>query len=235
MAAQINQTEEPSHKGALLIELARIQENDGDVDNAIASLRQAAAIETSQIHALLVLNRIARRHERWAEFSKNLQELAATKPDFRSAYLHEAAWIELHELDEPAVAMSLLQQAVESTPNDTHLHHELLLAAEQANDEDVARQVLSTLDEKNENDPLAEVYRLGRAIRLWKNGDADGAALALGELRQVGVLASPSNALMEQILVECSDWESMVDALRNNADASDGDTFGARRKSPLIS
>ena len=119
--------------------------------------------------------------------------------------------------------MSLLLLAADIDPNDVYLQHELLSAAEEAQDDEVATSVLRHLDETHKNDPLTGAYRLGRAIRFWQQGDSEAASRALDELTQHGWTTAPSQALREQILIDGADEEGLVRHLVDIADLCIGD------------
>ena len=97
LKTQATQTEHPILKGTLLIEHARVCENQGNVDDATDSLRSAVEIEASRPHALGVLSRFARRHERWDILCDSLVQQAEIKPAEGAAHLHEAAWVWMHD------------------------------------------------------------------------------------------------------------------------------------------
>ncbi len=197
---------EPSRRLGTQLELARLREEHGDVDGALASTLDALTIEADQPAALAALERVARAHGRWVELAAGLRRATPTGPVLRAlgdALEQQGAWAELAavrqaELDraspaeQPRLAAALARLLEDKLGDVDGALRYRELAGTAADSTELLR-----LLERAERWPELAVA-LERDLAAVPPGDVDAQIailLRLGQLR-AGKLARPADAAL---------------------------------------
>ncbi|MEZ4336008.1 MAG: hypothetical protein R3B82_05215 [Sandaracinaceae bacterium] len=207
----------------LRLEIARARESAGDVDGAIAALREALAKPAARWRVLGELERFARAADRPNELAAALEAQArlaratARGEDrgqrsgahsvrrFRdeaeaaaraAALFREAARVRNTALDDPEGARRLYDEALAVRPDDALLRYERMLACEVAGDVDAAAEEASRFLEAGASGALAASLHFRLAEQAMARGDTDAALAAL----RAGLDADPGSLVLSTML-----------------------------------
>ncbi len=193
----------------LRLEVARSKHAAGDVDGALATLRQAVGTSAARWRILSELERVARSDDRWPELVVALEgraKLAAMEArgeehgqhsgafsvqrfasqeraaGIAAALYAEAGRLRMTRLGDPASARGDFASALALRPDDAALQFERMLACELAGDLDGAADQARVLLE-GVSGPDAAALRFRLAERALGDGDTDAALDALRAAR----------------------------------------------------
>jgi len=165
---------DPERKVAMLVDLARLQEQltDGTPHQALAILEDAFEIGIKQYTVLCEMQQVASS----ARLTNELTEILRRQAEFlleqeepssaaAAGKLRQAAKLARGQLDEPGEANRLLAAALEAVPDSRLLQHDMLDLAEEREDWALVEQILTGQIEAAADDVerAALQYRLGMA------------------------------------------------------------------------
>ncbi|MBX3273310.1 MAG: hypothetical protein KF729_23810 [Sandaracinaceae bacterium] len=203
----------------LRLEVARDREAAGDVDGAIAALREALSRPAARWRVLGELERIARRAGRPVELAAALEAqarlaVAAGRGEDRgqrsgafsvqrvsdepaagaraAALYRDAARLRNTALADPEGARRLYEEALALRPDDALLRYERMLACELAGDLDAAAEEATRFLDAGAEGPLAASLHFRRAEQAQARGDAE---LARESLKK-GLEADPGSVVL---------------------------------------
>lgn len=190
----------------LRLEVARAREKAGDVDGAIAALREALSKPAARWRVLGELERFARANDRSVELAAALEAQArlarassrgeekgqrsgthsvrrfrdeAAAAARSAALFREAARVRNTALDDPEGARRLYDEALAVRPDDALLRYERMLACELAGDVDAAAEEASRFLEAGASGALAASLHFRLAEQAQSRGQTDVAIEAL--------------------------------------------------------
>ncbi|MDW8360987.1 MAG: hypothetical protein RMK74_01190 [Myxococcales bacterium] len=230
---RIDATDDPDELARLFYEQARLRRARGDLDGALASLRDVLALDETHVGALALEAEIHKAAGRPAEAVAAFRRLAAADippAQRRLAHLAAAAFLE-KELADPAGAVRELEAIEALGLGDAALTHRIADLAERAGLDERALQALRRAAPAHHGRTRAEIERrAGRiAARLGRRDEAvDALRRALAEVPTDVESAEALVALLEPAdrRATCAAFEA---AVRVGLDADPLDAEALRR------
>jgi tetratricopeptide (TPR) repeat protein/Tfp pilus assembly protein PilF len=224
LAKRAESSDDPTHRGALLIELAALREQRGEISGALEALRAAAlAPEVHEEAYAIALGRFARQHgftEELVEASERRatrlgEELKERVKDLESdplllqrlrsravAHWYEAARLRSTALSDPLGALRSIEGAIQHAPHDLLFRYLRMLTYDLLEDrEKAAEEARSLLAAGLEGEQAAALhFRL--AEHALVTGDAETARKKLIETIAVAGGSAAAEAILDDLLLD---------------------------------
>jgi Tfp pilus assembly protein PilF len=224
LAKRAESSDDPTHRGALLIELAALREQRGEISGALEALRAAAlAPDVREEAYAIALGRFARQHgfteelveaserratrlgEELKERAKDLESDPLLLQRLRSravAHWYEAARLRSTALSDPLGALRSIDGAIQHAPNDLLFRYLRMLTYDLLEDRaraaDEARALLAAgLDGEQ---AAALHFRLAEHALVL--GDAETAREKLIETISVAGGSAAAEAILDDLLLD---------------------------------
>lgn len=183
---------EGGRRGALLAEVARLQEASAAVDAGQAALAAAGAAfeaDPASVRSLWVLRRLLARAGRWDELAEIQQKAgearsAAVDGRVRADLLIERGRLLEDRLGLPADAVACYREALAVSSDHQGALLSLLVAAARLEDAALRAEALGGLARRADSAPRRAALVIEEALAARQAGAADGAERALGTLEQ---------------------------------------------------
>lgn len=223
LLARSNSCDDLAQRGVLLLEIALLREQEGDVRGALDTLRAAALEKPHREIFLIALTRFAREQGFTAEIveaselraeliaSELKQRLAEHEPDQKLVELlrsravalwYEAARLRCTTLSDPRGAIDCLSKALETRPDDLLLRKTRMLAYDLLEDRksaaDEAKALLAHGAEGEDAAPLH--FRLAEYALV--NGDTTQARESLMEAIAMASGSLAADAILDDLLLD---------------------------------
>jgi hypothetical protein len=223
LKSRSHNSDDPTQRGVLLLEIALLREQAGDVRGALDSLRSAALEKPHREIFLIALTRFAREHGFTGELVEASelraeliageleQQLLSPEPDnklvdlLRSravALWYEAARLRCSTLSDPRGAIDCLSKALETRPDDLLLRKTRMLAYDLLEDRksaaDEARALLAQGAEGEDAAPLH--FRLAELALV--DGDTTQARESLMEAIATASGSLAADAILDDLLLD---------------------------------
>ena len=245
---RIRQAEPAQWKALLLIDLARLLHDRGDVDRAFDALRDARELDSpAKFRSLVAIEQAARKERRddvLAEVLEAQAEMIALALDEPSSALSSGvpAWlcVPSHAADaflrasnacartgDSVAAASLLALAAARLPDDPTLMHAQLLAAEASSDTDVAAGLAKRLIDAGAPGRVGAALWMTMFEAAAGTGQREAAVDALAKALQLDPGCIPARAFQLDIIVD-SDPAAFADSLEAMAEEGLGDDAKGR-------
>jgi len=247
--ARADLVDDPVLSALLRLEVARAREEAGDVDGAIAALRDALSTPAARWRVLDELERITRRAKRYPELAAAVEaqaKLAAAaargedKGQLSGAFsvqrvesqdaaigraaalFREAGRLRTTALADPEGARSAYDAALALRPDDPLLHYERMLACELAGDLDAAADEASRFLDAGAEGALAASLHFRLAERAQAAGQATEAIASL----TAGLEADPEStviaAMLDDLIRSAGQHRAAYDQLVAAAEKAEG-------------
>lgn len=229
VAARAAHVGDPVLRSVLLAEAAWAREGEGDVDGALALLREAAALSAGRWRALEHFERLARKHGRTPALVEALEGRAVLasaiargedqgqgsgmfsvkrfadeeRASAESAALwRDAARLRAVTLDDPGGAVLAYAQALAIRPNDLLLHQERMLACGLAGDLEGAAAEAEALIAAGVDGRHATGLHFRIAELALGKGERDGARAALAQALVADPQSAAAAAMLEDLAAD---------------------------------
>ncbi len=224
LAKRAESSDDPTHRGALLVELAAIREQRGEISGALEALRAAAlAPEVREEAYAIALGRFARQHgftEELVEASERRatrlgEELKERVKDLESdplllqrlrsravAHWYEAARLRSTALSDPLGALRSIEGAIQHAPHDLLFRYLRMLTYDLLEDrEQAAVEARALLGAGLEGEQAAALhFRLAEHALVV--GDAETARKKLIETIAVAGGSAAAEAILDDLLLD---------------------------------
>lgn len=224
LQSRASRTKTPALRGILLVELARAQERQGDVDGAVETLREALRVGGDERPRVLrALEDLGRKHGRAPELALALEAWGtlaaadeATREDALGAFV-EAARVRLDRLGDGEGARNTVERALTLAPDEPALRRLHMLASEAMSDlataADDARALWALVGEA----PVA-AFLLREAEAAQARGDVAAARSALDRALEAEPASAVLRAMHDDLSLALGEIDPVV--ARLEADAS---------------
>jgi tetratricopeptide (TPR) repeat protein len=247
LAARADLTKDPTWKALLLVDLARLRSEAGDLEPAIRALEEAAAAKGAATFAALIeLEAVAREADRKELSAQALESIAELIQRAESGATDEAAssvpervrtaahvgdaWLRASEirkeLGQTDRAVALLDRVVARLPDDPAAAFARLRAAEASGDTAVAAEFARAELARGETGPIAAALWMRVAEASASNGDRVAALEALARALAEDPRCIPARTL-ELHLLSGGEPSPLAQALETAAAQLDSDDLAA--------
>lgn len=152
-------------------ELARIYGGQGRLDEALAALDAARAIDANDVAVAVLTGMLHQQRENY-QAATEAYELALGLSPRNAVALNNLAWIMAHKVGDQDKALELAQRAKEVSPGDPSVSDTLGWILYQRG---IYQRAASLLEEASERLPRNEEIRYHYGMALLKTGDREGA------------------------------------------------------------
>ncbi|HEX5658564.1 MAG TPA: hypothetical protein VFX59_15280, partial [Polyangiales bacterium] len=224
LAKRAESSDDPTHRGALLIELAALREQRGEISGALEALRAAAlAPEVHEEAYAIALGRFARQHgftEELVEASERRatrlgEELKERVKDLESdplllqrlrsravAHWYEAARLRSAALSDPLGALRSIEGAIAHAPHDLLFRYLRMLTYDLLEDREKAAEEARGLLAAGLEGEQAAALHFRLAEHALVIGDAETARKKLIETIAVAGGSAAAEAILDDLLLD---------------------------------
>ena len=220
-------SDDPVHRGALLLELANLREARGEISAALEALRAAAlspdAVGSTEEVYSIALARFARQHDFTEELVEASEQRAARLGDelkerehdnesdpqlierLRSravAYWYEAARLRCTNLSDPLGALKSIERALVHVPGDPLFRGLRMLAYDLLEDREQAAAEARALLSAGMTGPQAAPLHFRLAEHALVTGDTEAARKLLLETIEVAGGSIAAEAMLDDLLLD---------------------------------
>jgi len=227
--------------GELWIDLALLELDDGDVEQALEALERASAFESASWRAHFMAVRIAREHDKSDAFVRHASQLAdqleaaggragsdpidlpvgaVRRPFVAALFRQEAAERCFDALADPSMALELVEAALRLRSDHPPLRLFALVLAEAADDQVRAAATAAWFEGSAPDDPGYSAYRVRCALR---ESDRENGIAELRRLSDAFPSSTYVRAALDVALMRAGMNGPRIDRLRNDAERQDQD------------